>query len=458
MNKSLFSKLFLHFICGTSVAMFIYYIFNNFTIPTEMYGWLAVSLITPMISSLLSTSTWINTIEQTLVYSHTWDQDINGYEIIEWLSIYMMSNKVWSYGNITKIIRDKRSIWWNDDDWKTRPQIFELPSGKIIFKYKNYYLMGTYPHPTVHHGNYEKRISHEITVQSMWDIDWKQFLEDIRDYYYDHLEANKMSVYKINSEYFNDSDRQVIPIRNNASIKSCFGDIDKEKAWNIISSFLEPSTRDHFKSLSQPYKTSFLIYGPPGTGKSEMLYQIASHMWKDHRKPIYIINPRGMSDTDLENAIDEIQSGFVLVNEWDLIINKSNKNDDSNDDNNKNDDEKENYTFPSVKAWLDILDQSQGEIIFWFTTNNYDELAKINDGALIRDCRIDHRIEFKPMIPQHARNALKHFTDEVNHETIDSIPDDNLKNLTIAEIIKHLKYHIPLEQIGKKIDSLNKKH
>lgn len=458
MNIPVSLKLFLHLLIGITISIAFYYVFN-FKIPSEMYGWLTISIITPIITSLLSTSTWLNMIEQTLVYSHTWDQDCNGHELIEWLSIYMMDHKIWSYGNITKIIRDKRSVWWNDDDWKTRPQIFELPSGTIIFKYKNYYLMGCYPYPTVQRNIYNnKNVLHEITIQSLSNIDWKTFLEDARDYYYNHLESYKMSVYKVNSDYFDEGDRQVIPIRNNSSIKTCFGDPDKEKVWNIIYDFLKPSTRNHFKSLLQPYKTSFLIYGPPGTGKTEMLFQIASSIWKDHQKPIYIINPRGMSDTELENAIDEIQSGFVLVNEWDLVINKSDKNNEDSDDDEpgtkNNFNNSESHKYPSVKAWLDILDQTQGEIIFWFTTNNYEELAKINDGALIRDCRIDHKIEFKPMQAFHARNALKHFTKDKD-EIIDAIPDDKLKDLTIASIIKHLKYHYPLDQIGEKIDLQN---
>jgi hypothetical protein len=442
---NLYSRLFLHLLICIPLSTAIYHLLN-FKIPGEIYGWLVISFVTPIITSLLSTSTWLNAIEHTLVYSHSWDQDINGSELIEWLSIYMMKHKVWSYGHLTKVINNKKSIWWNDDDCKTRPQIFELPSGRIIFSYNGSYLMGSYPYPSVQHLEYRKEISHKITVQSLKDINWKTFIEDVRDYYYDHLEANKMSLYKVNNRYHphGHSIRQVIPIRNNPSIEICFGDPDKENVWNIITNFLDSKTRNHFKSLSQPYRTSFLIHGLPGTGKTEMLFQIASRMWKDHRKPIYIINPRGMTDNALEDVIDEIQSGFVLVNEWDLVINKSDKNNGDTDD----DKYKDTVDYPSIKAWLDILDQAQGEIIFWFTTNNYDELAKVNDGALIRDCRIDHRIEFKPMKHHHARKALKYFIKDKDCE-IEALSDDKLENLTIAKIIKHLKYLLPLDQINQ---------
>lgn len=436
-------KLLVHFTIVVSIAFLIHYLIN-FQIPHDMRGWLMVSILTPLVTAFLSTSTWISAIHHSLVYSHTWDKDVNGGEVIDWFSVYMMKHKVWSYEHMTKIINNDRSIWWNEDDWKTRPQIFEIPSELVIFKYQGTYLLCTYPYPCVQHYEHSKKITHQISVYSHKKMDWKKFVEDVRDYYYNNLESEKMSYYKINYDMFGE-DRQVIPIRTGASIDVCFGDRNKEKIWETVTNFLTPERKKRSRSLNQPHKTAFLIYGPPGTGKTEMLFQLASATWKDHRKPIYVVNPRGMSDYDLEENISNIQSGYILVNEWDMSLKKAIKQSESDKDENK---DKEDTEYPSLKAWLDILDQSQGELIFWFTTNNYEKLAKINDGALIRDCRIDHRIEFGMMTPEQVRKALKHFTEDKEPE-IDDLPDSQLENLNIAKIIAHLRYDRPLEEIGK---------
>jgi len=439
-------KLAIHLAISIAIGCLIQYLLR-FQIPGDLKGWLMISVITPFIASLLSTSTWLSTLQHSFVYSHTWDGEVNGDEIIDWMSIYMMKHKVWSYENLTKIIHNSKSIWWNDDDWKTRPQIFELPSGWVLFTYQGHYLLADYPYPIVQHRDHHTYVTSQITIKSFHQVDWKQFVEDIRDYYYDNLESNKMSYYRINSSYFNEHDRQIIPIRRGASIDSCFGDPVKEKLWKMIIDFLQPEKKKHFLSLNQPPKTSVLVYGPPGTGKTELLYQLASYTWKDYHKPIYILNPRGLDDSELEDIIDKIQSGYVLVNEWDLALSKGSKKKDGGDDDEKEKDS-DDSDYPSVKAWLDILDQTQGEVVFWFTTNNYEKLAKINDGALVREGRIDHQIKFDLMTPDHAKNALRYFTND-QEEIIDGLDDAKLEGLTIAKIIKHLKYEYPLEDLEK---------
>jgi hypothetical protein len=176
--------------------------------------------------------------------------------------------------------------------------------------------------------------------------------------------------------------------------------------------------------------------------------------------PIYILNVCGMDDSELESAIDDIQYGYVLVDEWDMSIfdkkkkfqNKKDDNDDSvdSDDSDDNDNDK---TYPSLKSWLNVLDQASGEVIFWFTSNNFDRLAKFRDGALIREGRIDHIIEFNKMTSQEVRNAWYYFNHKLPDQSrlpeINQLGDEELEKLTIAQIIKSLKHKIPITEIGK---------
>jgi len=429
-------KFALHLIVSIALGCLIHY-FMKFEIPADLKGWLMISVITPVIASLLSTSTWLTTLHNSFIHSHTWEKDVNGPEVIDWFSVYLLKHKVWSYESLSKIIHTSRSIWWNESDWKTRPQIFEIPAGWILFKYHGTYLMAHYPHPEANHYGNKVSINHSITVKSAHEIDWAKFVEEVRDYYFDNLESGKMAYYRIDGDYLNKRERQIMSARRGASIDICFGDPVKEKLWQTMIEFQSAETKEHFRSLDQAPKTSVLIHGPPGTGKSEMLYQLASCTWKDHRKPIYALNPRGMEDSDLERYVSEIQSGYILVNEWDLALVKSSKEKGEDD---------EGDLYPSIKAWLDVLDQAQGEIIFWFTTNNYEKLAEINDGALIRDGRIDHRIKFDLMTASQAKKALKHFV-KGQDNLIESLVDEDLEGLTISKIIRHLKYKYPLEEL-----------
>jgi SpoVK/Ycf46/Vps4 family AAA+-type ATPase len=238
-----------------------------------------------------------------------------------------------------------------------------------------------------------------------------------------------MVVYKNVDKYVDESCKSYVNLRENASIKMCFGNQEKEKVWNSVIDFFNIETKKHFRKFNQPYKTAYLIHGPTGTGKTELLFQLVSFTWKNYQKPLFIINPTGLNDTQLEDLFNNIQTGFVLVDEWDLFLDK---------ENHKNKDE----YYPSLNCWLNILDRTPGEIIFWFTTNNFQNLAKLNDGALIRPGRIDHIHKFDKMNPQEARNALNYFIPD--DKDLKSLKDSDLQGLTISHIVNHLKNKLPI--------------
>ena len=258
-------------------------------------------------------------------------------------------------------------------------------------------------------------------------------MEEVRDLYYENVESSKMSVYKNFRNYLDDELRSSIPTRKDASIKMCFGNPAKEKVWNAVLEFLNPELKAYYKKINQPYKTAFLIHGPPGTGKSELVYQIASFIWRDYQKPLYIINPKGLDDYDLEELFTSIKSGFVLVDEWDMHLNEN----PSDNKNNK---------YPSLNAWLALLDRTEGEIIFWFTSNNYSKIADFNNGALIRPGRIDHVIKFDLMTASEVKKAWNYF--KPNDPDLDIVDEKQLDGLSIAMIINHLKQYKPLTELN----------
>ena len=448
MIKSLIHKSF-KFLIPLTITYFSYlilsYMYNysfadGFSIPTELRGWFLMSIISPIMTGLLSTRNWINWIERHILYSHVWEEQINGSIVIDWLTLYLMKNKVYAFDGLTKIITNKNSVYWNDNlTLSARPQIYELPSGWIIFKYKSLYLLAYFPYPSTHQTNYSHAVEtySNITVYSFRKIIWRNFLEDISNFYYDNNQnSNKIILYRNIEKYLDDSCKSLLELRENASIDMCFGNQEKEKVWNSVIDFFNIETKKYFKKINQPYKTAYLIHGPTGTGKTELLFQLVSFTWKIYQKPLYIINPTGLSDSQLEELFNSIQSGFILIDEWDLFLDNTNTNPKNKD-----------IIFPSLNCWLNILDRAPGELIFWFTTNNYQTLAKLNDGALIRPGRIDHIHKFDKMTASEARKAWNYFNP--NDNNIKMIKDENLEGVTIAHIINHLKKKIPIQEIMK---------
>jgi len=426
-----------------------------------------MSLISPIATKLLSTNSWISWFKSGFVYEHTWNQHITGNQSIDWISYYLLKNQIYSYDSITKIITDNYSIWWKSNVSSLRPQIYEIPSEWLIFKYNNTYMLAHYPLPETERVRNEFLINNEITIYSYKKIKWIKFIEDVRDYFYDDLESSKISVYDVNDGWYSGDNLTIMPIRHNPSIADCFGNPEKEKVWNIIINHLDPKNKEYYDNLNLPYRISILLYGDPGTGKTELLFRIASFTWAKYQIPIYILNCQGMDDTELESCIRCINRGYILVDEWDMILpsennkskqSKKTKNDELSDEEEDVSEENENdKKYPSLKCWLNLLDRVNGEIIFWFTSNNYQKLSNYRDGALIRNGRIDHKIQINKMTSQEVKKSFNHFSQYINSNdkeiigNLDNINDDDLHDLTIADVISCFKNkNSIIEMINKK--------
>ena len=437
---------FIKFILPVIISYLTYQLISfgniNIEIPTELRGWLLVSIITPLITSILSTHNFTYLFQKCFIYNHTWNTQINGNDFMEWFSIYVINNKFYSYDSLTKIINNQNSVWWDDKNtFSSRPQIHEIPAGWIIFKYNSNYLFAYFPYPVskeTMHNRFE--LVRSLTIYSFTKINWKEFNEHICNYYYDNTDTSKLTVYRNVDVYVDDSTKIYSPLRTNASINSCFGNKTKEEAWNAVLNFFKIENKNYFKRINQAYKTAFLIHGPSGTGKTELLFQIASYTWSQYQKPVYIINPKGCSDNDLFELFNKIQSGYVLIDEWDLFLDKE-------------DTGKKDTRYPSLNAWLNLLDNVSGEIIFWFTTNNYEKLAEYNDGALVRPGRIDHIYKFDKMTPDEVRNAWSYFNP--NDKEIDNYTDSQLNDITIAKIINNLKKRLTIKDLINNTSSIS---
>ena len=438
-------QLFIRFIISISISLMIYYIYHiQFNIPKELQGWIMITVFTPIINMIINSNNIINSFKKMFCYSHTWDSGTTK-EVIEWIEHYLKHNINWSQESITEIAKSKNIFWWDSKKVANLPQTREIPIGWCIFKYNNKNLFVYSPFPTVTNQFGNTIINKTITIYSFNKINWNKFVNNVRDFYYNDVGSSRIMLYTACPRYCY-WEASCLDVRPDVNKSYCFGNDAKEKCWNTVLQFFNPETKIRYKKLGQIYKTSFLIHGPPGTGKSELIYLIAAYMWKTIQIPIYVLNPRGMSDENLQTMLNYISSGIVVVNEFDMGIklpskNKNkeesksiNDNDNDNDNDNNIEEHFSSDIYPSITGWHQAMDSTSGEIVFWFTTNNYDKLKMINHGSLVRKGRIDHIFKFDKITDDEIKRIVAKFSPDSDLSKIPS-------GLTIADVIANIKFN-----------------
>lgn len=412
-------------------------------VPKELRGWLMMTVFTPIVNMIINSNNIIDGFKKLFCYFHTWDSKATR-EVVSWLDHYLKANIVWSQETVTEVAKSKRVFWWNSGEVANRSQTREIPTGWCALKYKGGYLFVHSPFPSTTTQYNNTKVDKSITIYSLNKIDWGQFVAHVRDFYYEDVAASRMMLYTSCPRwcYWEDS---CLDVRPDVDRSYCFGNPAKEACWDAVLQFFNPETKRRYKRLGQIYKTSFLIHGPPGTGKSELIYLIAAYMWKTVQIPIYLLNPRGMSDETLQVMLNGISSGIVVVNEFDMGVKLPRKRwkkksdaegtDGKDEDEDKEEDEDRAFeTYPSVTGWHQVMDSTPGEVVFWFTTNNYDRLKKINHGSLVRKGRIDHTFKFDKITDDEIKRIVAKFSPDTD---LDKIP----KGLTIADVIANIKFH-----------------
>ena len=175
---------------------------------------------------------------------------------------------------------------------------------------------------------------------------------------------------------------------------------DKKRLYNCLDNF---KNRKHLlQELGFPLKLGVLLYGLPGTGKSATILSIASYLQKDL---FYVDLKTIKTNGDLKKIFDHIltinlNGGILVFEDIDCATNVVKKRTSSNQviDNSNTEatttsianTEKEAFT---LDYFLNVLQGTltRDNTIFIMTTNFVENL----DDALIRDGRIDVKIEMK---------------------------------------------------------------
>lgn len=168
----------------------------------------------------------------------------------------------------------------------------------------------------------------------------------------------------------------------------------KERLVKDIDRFY--ASRKWYEQRGLPYKHCVLFYGPPGTGKTSIIKALASHYGRN----VYTINLSSISDNMLQKAMSTVPEGSILLIE-DFDTNKTvgrrappveaEPTDPTAPQPLTAAPKPEAYSALSLSGLLNTLDgivPLDGSLIF-LTTNHIEQI----DDALLRNGRVDHRIE-----------------------------------------------------------------
>ena len=186
----------------------------------------------------------------------------------------------------------------------------------------------------------------------------------------------------------------------------------RDSILTYINDFFSKETREIYLSFGIPYKSVSLIYGPPGSGKTSIIKGIASSLDCD----LYVLPiTKDMLDGDFVGAFsyindEEDKEKIIVIEDVDSLFDERKEGDNHN-----------GITLQGFLNCLDGFTCVEGTMLF-LTANKPEVL----DYAIIRSCRIDHKIElgyadkyqtremFEKFLPE-QKDKFKEFYDTIKH-------------------------------------------
>lgn len=145
-----------------------------------------------------------------------------------------------------------------------------------------------------------------------------------------------------------------------------------------VRNFFSEDSRNIYVKYGIPYKNVSLIYGPPGTGKTSLIKAVASELDCD----LYVLSiTKDMLDSNLVEAFNYINDRekndrIIVMEDVDTIF-----------DDRKEGDKNNGVTMQGFLNCLDGFTCVEGTMLF-MTANK----PEVFDQAMIRSCRIDHKL------------------------------------------------------------------
>lgn len=231
------------------------------------------------------------------------------------------------------------------------------------------------------------------------------------------IEANEikaekfLSVYQYKNGYWQKTSKLPERPMNTISLKKGMS----EKLISDLKSFLD--SREKYNQIGIPWRRGYLLYGSPGTGKTSTTLAIANEC--DLSVAFLSLTASGTNDESLIDAVNLMpKNSILLLEDIDAASNavKSRENNEDegeniedlkspkkkSNNNNNSSDSKSDVTLSGLLNALDGVVSPEGLVVF-MTTNHPEKL----DKALVREGRVDYKVEFELADEQQAFEIVK---------------------------------------------------
>eukprot|EP00026_Physarum_polycephalum_P008850 Phypoly_transcript_08953.p1 GENE.Phypoly_transcript_08953~~Phypoly_transcript_08953.p1 ORF type:complete len:450 (-),score=41.96 Phypoly_transcript_08953:30-1379(-) len=190
-------------------------------------------------------------------------------------------------------------------------------------------------------------------------------------------------------------------------------------------------SKDWYAERGIPYRRGYLFYGTPGSGKSSLTEVLAGVLGLDIA--MLTLSHPAMNDQYLSLLLNSAPTNSIIfIEDIDTMFDNRQKQGEPN---------KPKLNLLTFSGLLNALDgiSAQGGRILMMTTNHIELL----DKALIRDGRVDRRIQFHDATQQQARTLFARFfslpeSDPRCKQFSHAIPDGKL---SMARLQGHLLIH-----------------